>query len=252
MIDGLISVKDNFVINENKDYSVENNANINVIGSTTNIYDFSSDKDINVFVDENSTVNYYVINSKNSNRIFNVCGTLNLVSISLIKNEENLKVNLNTKNAVLSVKNLVIANGVKSTFTQNAIHNETNTFSNVENVGISFNGGNITFDTTGKIEKGMAKSKCSQLSRGIVMDNISTVTAKPILLIDEYDCFANHGASIGKMSDEDLFYLMSRGLTKDEAFLLILQGMVRPFVDNIPNEVIKNEIEESINKLILR
>ncbi len=98
----------------------------------------------------------------------------------------------------------------------------------------------------------MAKSKCSQLSRGIVMDNTSTVTAKPILLIDEYDCFANHGASIGKMSDEDLFYLMSRGLTKDEAFLLILQGMVRPFVDNIPNEVIKNEIEESINKLILR
>ena len=60
--------------------------------------------------------------------------------------------------------------------------------------------------TTGKIEKGMSKSKCAQLSRGIVMDDKSMIQAKPILLIDEFDCFANHGASIGKMSDEDLFY----------------------------------------------
>ena len=84
------------------------------------------------------------------------------------------------------------------------------------------------------------------------MDNTSTITAKPILLIDEFDCFANHGASIGKMSDEDLFYLMSRGLTKDEAFLLILQGIVKPFVDGIPNEELRNNISESVNKLILK
>ena len=251
MIDGLISVKDNYVIKENKDYAIDGNSNVNVIGTSCNIYDFSKDKNISIYVDENSTVNYYVVNSKNSNRIFNVCGTLNILSISLIKNDEELKVNLNSKNAVLNVKNLVVANGITSTFTQNATHNETNTFSNVENVGISFNGGNITFDTTGKIEKGMNKTKCSQLSRGIVMDNKSTVTAKPILLIDEFDCFANHGAAIGKMSDEDLFYLMSRGLTKDEAFLLILGGMVKPFVDSIPNEVLKAEVEDSINKLIL-
>ena len=252
MIDGLISVKDNFVIKENKDFAINENSNVNVIGTSCNIYDFSNDKNVSVYVDENSTVNYYVINSKNTNRIFNVCGTLNIVSISFVKNEEKLKVNLNSNNAVLNVKNLVVANGITSTFTQNATHNEKNTFSNVENVGISFNGGNITFDTTGKIEKGMSKTKCSQLSRGIVMDNQSTVTAKPILLIDEFDCFANHGAAIGKMSDEDLFYLMSRGLTKDEAFLLILGGMVKPFIDSIPNELLRNEVEESINKLILR
>ena len=81
---------------------------------------------------------------------------------------------------------------------------------------------------------------------GVVMDNISSITAKPILLIDEYDCFANHGASIGKMSDEDLFYLMSRGLTKKQAFLLILEGIVRPFIDSIPNEELKESMEKEI------
>jgi len=252
MIDGLINIKNDFVIDSNKDYQINDNANINVIRANANIYDFTNNKKVSIYIDENSTVNYYVIDSKDSNRIFNVCGSLNIVSISLAKNNENLKINLNSKNANIKVRNLVISNKIEQTFTQNVIHNETNTFSNVENVGISFNGGNITFDTTGKIEKGMNKSKCSQLSRGIVMDNKSTVTAKPILLIDEYDCFANHGASIGKMSDEDLFYLMSRGLTKDEAFLLILQGMVKPFVDSIPNESLRNEIETKVNDLILK
>jgi Fe-S cluster assembly protein SufD len=120
------------------------------------------------------------------------------------------------------------------------------TFSNIKYVGVAMNGSTLVFDTTGKIEKGMAKAKCSQLSRGVVMDNESQITAKPILLIDEYDCFANHGASIGKMSDEDLFYLMSRGLTKKEAFLLIIEGIVRPFI----NAILKEELRVQMKKKI--
>ena len=79
------------------------------------------------------------------------------------------------------------------------------------------------------------------------MDNDSVIVAKPILLIDEYDCFANHGASIGKMSDEDLFYLMSRGLTKNEAFLLILEGIINPYIESIPREDLRNSLHEEIS-----
>ena len=112
------------------------------------------------------------------------------------------------------------------------------------------NKANINFDITGYIKKGMPKSNCRQLSKGVVMDNYSSVTAKPILLIDEYDCFASHGASIGKMSDEDLFYLMSRGLTKNEAFFLILGGIVKPFIDRLPIENLKDETLKKINDMI--
>ena len=251
MIEGLVELKNNSVVNSDNSYVIKDSANIKV-ESNANIYDFSNGKKINVSVASNVTLNYFIVNSSNNERCFNVDGNLNVLEISLNEASDKLDINLNKENASTYVRNLVIANKKEISFVQSAIHNSVSTFSNIENVGIAFDNGNITFDTTGKIEKGKSKSKCSQLSRGIVMDNTSTITAKPILLIDEYDCFANHGASIGKMSDEDLFYLMSRGLTKDEAFLLILQGMVKPFVDGIPNESLRVEIEDSVNKLILK
>jgi len=82
------------------------------------------------------------------------------------------------------------------------------------------------------------------------MDNSSTVESKPILLIDEYDCFANHGAAIGKVNDEDLFYLMSRGLNKTDAFLLILAGIINPFIDSLEYEEYRDELNNKINNLI--
>jgi Fe-S cluster assembly protein SufD len=82
------------------------------------------------------------------------------------------------------------------------------------------------------------------------MDEESVVKSKPILLINEYDCLANHGAAIGKMSDETLFYLMSRGLTRNEAFLLVLKGIVKPFLDEIPQDSLKEETNKRFNDLI--
>ena len=84
------------------------------------------------------------------------------------------------------------------------------------------------------------------------MDVDSKITSLPILLIDEYDVEANHGASIGKMSDDDLFYLMSRGLNKTEAFLLMLEGIVNPFIQAIENEDLKKKALENISKMIGR
>ena len=146
-------------------------------------------------------------------------------------------------------KRLCILADSNSKFVDYIDHKNKNTISNISNIGVAFNS-NIIFDVTGKIEKGMSKTKCQQLSRGIVMDDNSTVTAKPILLIDEYDCFANHGATIGKMSDEDLFYLMSRGLSKKEAFMLILSGIINPFIEAITIEGIKDKISSKISNMI--
>ena len=243
----MIELKDkkDYIVNKSETIKVTNNNDII-------IYDYCSDSNVELYVEEGSTVNYIITKSKNSKRVFNVDGTLNIISIYVSNTNEDLLINLNKENATTNVKNLVICNGIESNFIQYVKHNSKVTFSNIENIGIAFDNGNVTFDTTGKIEKGMSKSKCAQLSRGIVMDNKSTVTAKPILLIDEYDCFANHGASIGKMSDDDLFYLMSRGLNKDEAFLLILQGIVRPYINSIPDDNLKEEIENSVNELILK
>ena len=201
-------------------------------------------------VEENTNVTILDLNA-NSNIYIksDVSGNINYHLISLNKIEENFRVNLKKEEANADVKVLCLGKAFESKFVQYISHDAKSTLSNIYNVGIALDSANVSFDTTGKIEKGMAKSNCRQLSRGIIIDDNSKVTSKPILLIDEYDCFANHGAAIGKISDEDLFYLMSRGLTKNDAFFLILKGIVAPFLDKV-NEVIKEEINSEISKLI--
>ena len=67
----------------------------------------------------------------------------------------------------------------------------------------------------------------------------------PNLYIDEYDVVANHSASIGSISKDDLFYLMSRGLTKEEATSLVVIGFIKPIIDNIQDDSLKEDIYKS-------
>ena len=240
-------------INKTSDciYVIDSNASILVKeGINASFMDTLKNSNVYLTIEKNAVVNYLVLDSVKTNRVFDVFGELQMTEIILNETNESLRVNLELENAVCNISCLSIASQMKNNFVQYVSHNKPLTFSNIKNVGVAMNGSKIVFDTTGKIEKGMAKSKCAQLSRGIVMDDNSVVTAKPILLIDEYDCFANHGASIGKMSDEDLFYLMSRGITKKDAFLLILKGIIHPFIESIKIDEIKERIEKEVSNLI--
>ena len=232
-------------------YLIDFDINITVKeGIFVNIIDNSKNSNISIVGLRDSNIKYTILNSSSSKRVFNISGELNINEINLEATNEELTVNLLNENASCNIRCLSIATNMNNIFKQLISHKAVSTFSNITNVGVAMDKSNITFDTSGKIEKGMNKSKCAQLSKGIVMDDTSIIEAKPILLIDEFDCFANHGASIGKMSDDDLFYLMSRGLTKSEAFLLILQGIIKPFIDNIDVEEYKSNIESEIKNLI--
>ena len=213
-----------------------------------NILDVSKEKNIIINISKNANVNYQIINSNNSNRKFINSGNLEICEICLNGTKSNLHIDLITEEANSNVNLLAITNDEKQEFIQYVSHNSPKTYSNISNFGVALNKSTITFDTSGKILKGMSKSKCVQISKGIIMDDNAKITSKPILLIDEFDVVANHGASIGKMSDDSLFYLMSRGLTKKEAFLLVLNGIINPFINKILNEELKQTI---INELAL-
>ena len=216
------------------------------------ICDVSSCQNIHIEIMKGSTLNYQILNSKNTYRSIHCQGEVHITEICLEENQETLKIHLLEPTATATVEALVLASHYQQMFKQEILHQAKETYSNISNFGVAIHGGEILFDTTGKIEKGMAKSKCVQLSKGIVMDDTSSVTSKPILLIDEYDVVANHGASIGKMSDESLFHLMSRGLSKQEAFLLILEGIVGPFIEKIADPIEKEKINVHIEQLIKR
>ncbi|UKI51182.1 MAG: SufD family Fe-S cluster assembly protein [Clostridium sp.] len=68
--------------------------------------------------------------------------------------------------------------------------------------------------------------------------------------MDEYDVKAYHGAAIGKMNEDDLFYLMSRGLTLNEAYSLVLDGILQQYLSSIEDEAIKNALEEKIHNIL--
>lgn len=216
------------------------------------LVDTSSAVEQKIIVCPNAKVDYQILNSHHTNRLFECYGDLTISEICLDETEESLKVELLEKDSQVKVNLLSILWHQQATFKQAIHHLCPNAASNISNFGVAFEESTILFDTTGKIEKGMAKSVCQQLSKGIVMDNASVITSRPILLIDEYDVIANHGASIGKMSDDILFYLMSRGLSKAEAFLLILEGMIAPFIATIPEDALKQEIQNKLQVLMKR
>ena len=175
---------------------------------------------------------------------------INYKFASLTNTKDNLVVNLNGYKAKCNVEYLTINKESNSKFNQLINHLEKETESKVYNIGVVFDNASINFDTVGVIEKGNSKSICKQLSRGIIIGDNSTITSQPILKIDEYDVSANHGAAIGRMSDDELFYLMSRGLTKEASYKLILSGLVNPFIKSIWNEnesiSFKNKVDELI------
>lgn len=214
--------------------------------------DTSKNEKIHIEIMAGAILDYQILASTNTFRSIACRGEVSITEICLEENQETLEIELLDASSKATVDALVLAGECKQTLHQKIVHMYKETTSNISNFGVAIHGGDILFDTTGKIEKGMAKSKCVQLSRGIVMDDISSVTSRPILCIDEYDVVANHGASIGKMSDESLFYLMSRGLSKQEAFLLILEGIVAPFINKLTDPVVKDQINERIEQLIKR
>jgi len=113
-------------------------------------------------------------------------------------------------------------------FTQLVEHNAPDTEGFIENYGVSNNNSILVFKGVGKINKNMKRSVARQQNRGIVLGLNSRLDANPFLLIDEYDVEASHGAAIGKIDDEQLFYLMSRGLTHKNAQRLIISGFLSP------------------------
>lgn len=70
--------------------------------------------------------------------------------------------------------------------------------------------------------------------------------ANPILLIDEDDVTAGHAASVGRVDDMQLYYLQSRGITREDAEKLIIHGFLAPVVNELPIETIKNQLTQLI------
>jgi len=133
------------------------------------------------------------------------------------------------------------------------VHLAPNTSSNFVSKSISQDGGRSSFRGLLKVAKGAsgvnAKMKCDAL----LLDEISRSDAYPTIKVQEKSVDVGHEASVSKMSDEQLFYIQSRGLSETQARAMVVSGFIDAFVSKLPmeyaieiNRLISAEMEGSI------
>lgn len=125
-------------------------------------------------------------------------------------------------------------------------HNAPQTTAKVDNYGVAKDNSKLLFSGDSYIYNGMVKSKTQQNAKIMVFDNDCIAKVKPMLRIDENDIEAGHAAAVGKISDEHIFYLTSRGLTLEESKMLITLGYLKPIFKGFNEEDVAymNEIME--------
>lgn len=117
-----------------------------------------------------------------------------------------------------------------------AIHLAPHTTSFITSKSISQKGGRSSFRSLVKIVKGAKESKSHVRCDALLLDEISHADTYPTAQISEKDVNFEHEATVSKIGEEKLFYLMSRGLSKKTATSLIVNGFIEPIVKKLPLE----------------
>ena len=184
-------------------------------------YKLELDKDTTISV-ESDNVKLYLVTKNNIKVDFNILNSTTIYNITT----ESITVNINIyNNAKLDFYEMTVTDK-KITNEVNVYHKNKETTSNVTCHGISYGKGDLKFSVNGYIKKGMIGSICNQSNRIINLDEGKS-SIKPNLFIDEFDSTANHSAYTGPFDEELLFYLETKGISKKEAFNLLLNGFMK-------------------------
>jgi Fe-S cluster assembly protein SufB len=116
------------------------------------------------------------------------------------------------------------------------VHCAPNTSGRIISKSISKNGGRSSYRGLVKVEKGAVKSKSNVVCDALILDPESRSDTYPYIEIDEQDVSVGHEASVSRIGEEQLFYLMSRGLTEAEASTMIVNGFIEPLIKELPME----------------
>ena len=134
-----------------------------------------------------------------------------------------------------------------------AVHLAPNTTSRIVSKSVSKDGGRATYRGQLKVSPGATGVTASVRCDALMLDDLSRSDTYPYIDIQEDDTTMTHEATVGKVSAEQVFYLMSRGLTENEATNLIVQGFLEVFTKELPmeyaiefNRLVKLEMEGSL------
>ena len=116
------------------------------------------------------------------------------------------------------------------------IHAAPHTSSKITSKSISRGGGRTSYRGLLKVHKGAEGSKSHVVCDALLLDPQSRSDTYPYIEIDEDNVTIGHEASVSKIGEEQLFYLMSRGLSQEEAATMVVSGFIEPLVKELPME----------------
>lgn len=133
------------------------------------------------------------------------------------------------------------------------VHRAPNTTSKIISKSISKDGGQASYRGLLKVYEGAESSRSNVVCDALLLDEHSRSDTYPYIEIDEQDVTIGHEASVSKVGEEQLFYLMSRGLSEEQANAMIVNGFIEPLVKELPmeyalelNRLIQLQMEGSI------
>jgi Fe-S cluster assembly protein SufB len=134
-----------------------------------------------------------------------------------------------------------------------AVHVAPHTSSTITSKSISKDGGRSSYRGLLEVAKGAVGSRSKVVCDALILDEESRTDTYPYIRIDENDVDVGHEATVSKIGEEQLFYLMSRGLTEAEAAAMIVSGFVEPITKELPleyavemNRLIQLQMEGSV------
>jgi hypothetical protein len=186
-------------------------------------------------------------------------GTANFIANGIFAHNSRLtmkypSIYLRGENATADIISVAVAGrGQHQDTGAKAIHLAKNTRSRIVSKSVSKDGGRATYRGHLKVSPGATGVVASVRCDALMLDDLSRSDTYPYIDIQEDDTTMTHEATVGKVSADQIFYLMSRGLTENEATNLIVQGFLEVFTKELPmeyaiefNRLVKLEMEGSL------
>ena len=125
------------------------------------------------------------------------------------------------------------------------------TVGNIVQRGILLDQSQLTFNGIGHIIHGAHGANAEQENRVLMLSDQARGDANPILLIDENDVLAGHAASIGQVDQEQMYYLMSRGIDAQTAQNLVIRGFLGPVIAGMPNNQMRQQLIATVERKLI-